>query len=72
MALLRVYSEASHILARGDEYPLASMDCFDWTDVCGKHQINMYPTVMVYRKGREPVTYTGMLGTNAIISAFKM
>ena len=67
MAFLRHLSNASLELASQDLHPFAAVDCFDWTDVCGKVGVNSYPTVRVYRKGRETVTYRGMLSQQAMV-----
>ena len=72
MAFLRSYVEASHVLAQESREPLAAIDCYDWTDICGKHNITTYPTIRVYRQGRETVNYGGMLDAGAIISTVKL
>ena len=72
MAFLRSYVDASHALAKMSLNHLAAVDCFDWTDVCGQNNVTSYPTIRIYRQGKEPREYTGMLGAAPIVSLVKM
>ena len=85
MAFLYSYSEASKLLAPPTDPeapptdpesrpsgPLAAIDCFDWTNVCGKHNISTYPTVRIYRRGQETVEYRGLLATHAVVATVKL
>ena len=72
MAFLRSYSEMAKQLSGEGLQPYARVDCFDWTDVCKKYNISSYPTLRVYRKGKQPVEYKGLLDGVAVTSAAKM
>ena len=78
MAFIRLYQEASEILAQegvkpnDGAKPLAAVDCYDWTDVCEKQNISIYPTVRIYRKGQGFTTYKDPLDTNAIVRTIKL
>ncbi len=72
MAFLRSFADAASQLARDGVTPLATVDCFDWTDVCGANNVTAYPTVRVYRKGREWTAYSGMLDTGSVVSTAKL
>ncbi|XP_064600782.1 thioredoxin domain-containing protein 16-like [Liolophura sinensis] len=71
-AFLHAYAEAGASFKSPDESPLARVECFDWTDVCQKENITMYPTVHFYRKGQRQMVYNGHLGTDSILSAIKL
>ena len=70
MAFMHYYINASLSLDTADL--LTRVDCFDWTDVCGKVNITTYPVVRVYRKGKEHLTYSGVLDTDSVVSTMKM
>lgn len=69
---MRSYVEASKVFATESLYPLAAVDCYDWTDVCGKNNVSIYPSVRIYRKERTPVDYKSILGAGAIVSTVKL
>ena len=71
-AFMRSYIDASHVLAKESLYPLAGVDCFDWTDVCSRHNVSSYPTLLIYRKGKDPMKYQGGLGASPIITLVKL
>lgn len=68
MAFLRAYAEAAEQLAEQSLYPLATMDCYDWTDVCARENITVYPTTRVYSKGQRITDYRGLLGSQVVVS----
>ncbi len=72
MAFLRAYADAAAVLAREDLQPFSAVDCFDWTDVCGKHNITAYPTVRIYRRNHSFRDYTGMLDTQSMVTTVKL
>ena len=69
---LRHFSEASYTLASQSLFPLAAVDCFDWTDVCARVNITRYPTIRIYWSGKEPADYRGMLSPQAIVETVNM
>ena len=72
MAFLRSYVDASHTLALDSLHNLAAVDCFDWTDVCAKNNVTVYPTVRIYRKDKDVSEYKGLLGAAVIVSTVKL
>ena len=69
---LRSYTYAAEALTEEGIHALAVINCFDWTDVCGKHNITGYPTIRVYRKDHDFVTYQGMLEEKAVKDTIKV
>ena len=72
MAFLRSCAEAAQALHVENLHPLAGVECYDWTDVCGANNVTIYPTVRVYRKNKPTQDYKGLLSAKALISAVKM
>ena len=46
-----------------------SVDCNEWTDVCAHEKITHYPTVRVYRTGRDSTIHKGLQGPQAFTDA---
>ena len=46
---------------------LAALDCYDWTDVCAANNVTIYPSVRVYRRGRDVREYTGVVTVQALV-----
>ncbi|XP_022257795.1 thioredoxin domain-containing protein 16-like [Limulus polyphemus] len=44
----------------GEPNLLARVNCFDWTDICQHHNVTQYPTIRLYERGEQPITYKGM------------
>lgn len=72
MAFLRAYGAASRQLEYDLAKPLARVDCHDWTDVCSKENVTMFPTVRIYRKGEKFRNYMGMLDTQNVVKTVKL
>ncbi|XP_013406303.1 thioredoxin domain-containing protein 16-like [Lingula anatina] len=73
MAFLRSFADASlDVYTNSADSPLASIECWDWTDVCGKQNITQYPVLRIYRKNMEPVEYKGMWDGDTVIKTVKM
>lgn len=68
----RLFAKAAEVLAKDDQFPLAAVECFDWTDVCGKANVSVYPTIRIYRSNMEPVLYNGPLSVNSFVTAAKL
>lgn len=68
MAAFRHFVEASYLLSNQSLTPLAAVNCFDWTDVCGKENITAYPTLMVYRRDAPRRLYRNMLSSEAMVN----
>ncbi|RMX56502.1 hypothetical protein pdam_00023158 [Pocillopora damicornis] len=48
---------------------LARVNCFDWTDVCQSNNITIYPTIKMYRKDSDEITYRGPLDSDHLAKA---
>lgn len=70
--VLRIFAKAAELLAEENLFPLAAVECYDWTDVCAKVGISVYPTVRVYRADMEPVSYDGPLSVASVVAAVKL
>ncbi|XP_062379571.1 thioredoxin domain-containing protein 16 [Sardina pilchardus] len=66
MAFLHSFVEVSEALEDLPDVALASVDCGEWTDVCGARQINSFPSVVAYRRGDGAQLYRGMMGSESL------
>ncbi|KAG8449220.1 hypothetical protein GDO86_016041 [Hymenochirus boettgeri] len=46
---------------------LTRVNCADWPKICNGENITMIPSVKLYQKGKEPLLYSGMLGTEELL-----
>ena len=69
---LRMFGEATDMMGEQTTLTFASVNCFDWTDVCQKEEITMYPTLRVYKNGVRAWDYKGPQDTHALFSTFKL
>ena len=70
LMILRLFAKAAEELAEKNLFPLATVDCHDWTDVCRSANVSIYPSVKVYLNGiTDSFLYTGSLSTSAIVNA---
>uniref|UniRef100_A0A8C9ETD0 Thioredoxin domain containing 16 n=1 Tax=Pavo cristatus TaxID=9049 RepID=A0A8C9ETD0_PAVCR len=44
------------------------VNCWDWPGVCTVENVTQFPTIKIYKKGGQPITYNGMLGTEELSS----
>ncbi|XP_078191064.1 thioredoxin domain-containing protein 16 isoform X7 [Callithrix jacchus] len=51
---------------------LTRINCADWSDVCTKQNVTEFPFVKMYKKGKNPVSYTGMLGTEDLLKFIQL
>lgn len=51
---------------------LTRVNCADWSHVCAKQNVTEFPVVKMYREGENPVSYTGMLGTEDLLKFIKL
>ncbi|XP_060063062.1 thioredoxin domain-containing protein 16-like [Ylistrum balloti] len=72
MAFLRLYGDASRQLEFDRRNPLARVDCHDWTDVCARENVTIYPTLRIYRNGEKLRNYKGMLDTQNVVNTVKL
>ncbi|KAI8342864.1 hypothetical protein BC941DRAFT_412887 [Chlamydoabsidia padenii] len=55
---------------KGDNIPLAKVDCTEQEALCQKHEVHGYPTLKVFRKG-ESADYNGARKADGIVSYMK-
>ncbi|XP_060475835.2 thioredoxin domain-containing protein 16 isoform X2 [Panthera onca] len=46
---------------------LTRVNCADWSDLCTKQNVTEFPVVKMYKEGKHPVSYAGMLGTEDLL-----
>ena len=59
--ILRLFNEAAGQLK---DQKLEMLDCYDWTDVCKKINVNSFPTIRSYKKGKH-LDYKGPQSINS-------
>lgn len=67
-----MYGEAAEMLGKQTSLKVARVNCYDWTDVCQKENIIIYPTLRVYKDGKQAWDYKGPQDTNAMYSTLKL
>ncbi|ESO86148.1 hypothetical protein LOTGIDRAFT_235523 [Lottia gigantea] len=71
MAVLRIFGESAEML-KDEKSQLASLSCYDWTDVCGKQNISRYPTIRLYQNGKYVNDYRGAFDVQAVVNTVKL
>lgn len=51
---------------------LTRINCADWPDICNKQNVTEFPVVKMYKKGENPVSYGGMLGTEELLKFIQL
>lgn len=51
---------------------LTRINCADWSDVCTKQNVTEFPVVKMYKEGKNPVSYAGMLGTEDLLKFIQL
>ncbi|XP_046317442.1 thioredoxin domain-containing protein 16 isoform X3 [Marmota monax] len=51
---------------------LTRINCADWSDICTKQNVSEFPIVKMYKKGENPVSYVGMLGTEGLLKFIQL
>ncbi|XP_053408771.1 thioredoxin domain-containing protein 16-like isoform X2 [Mercenaria mercenaria] len=69
---LRMFGEAADMFGQQTTLQIARVNCYDWTDVCQKEKITIYPTLRVYKKGEKAWDYKGPQDTQAFFSVLKL
>lgn len=46
---------------------LTRINCAVWSNVCTKQNVTEFPFIKMYKEGENPVSYAGMLGTEALL-----
>ena len=53
------YALAAQLVKQQPKVLLAAVDCTKFTDVCSKFEVSGYPTLKVFKYGKEPFDYNG-------------
>uniref|UniRef100_A0A2K6SWF5 Thioredoxin domain containing 16 n=1 Tax=Saimiri boliviensis boliviensis TaxID=39432 RepID=A0A2K6SWF5_SAIBB len=72
MAFLQSYIDVAIKLKGTSTMLLTRINCADWSDVCTKQNVTEFPFVKMYKKGKNPVSYTGMLGTENLLKFIQL
>lgn len=46
---------------------LTRINCAVWSNVCTKQNVTEFPFIKMYKEGENPVSYAGVLGTEALL-----
>ncbi|NXE97159.1 TXD16 protein, partial [Menura novaehollandiae] len=68
LAVLRSYSEVADHLKGTPGILLSRVNCWDWPGLCCQENVTQFPTIRIYKKGQQSVTYDGMWGTEELSS----
>ncbi|XP_021256701.1 thioredoxin domain-containing protein 16 isoform X3 [Numida meleagris] len=68
LAVLQSYTEVADHLKGTQGILLSRVNCWDWPGVCTMENVTQFPTIKIYKKGEQPITYDGMLGTEELTS----
>ena len=70
---LQQFEEASYILASQSYYSLATVECFDQSQLCSQQNVTNYPTIRLYRPNTDHVVeYEGRIKTLSIVEAVNL
>ncbi|XP_003831759.1 thioredoxin domain-containing protein 16 isoform X1 [Pan paniscus] len=72
MAFLQSYIDVAVKLKGTSTMLLTRINCADWSDVCTKQNVTEFPIVKMYKKGENPVSYAGMLGTEDLLKFIQL
>ncbi|KAM6180638.1 thioredoxin domain-containing protein 16 [Erethizon dorsatum] len=72
MAFLQSYIDVAVKLKGMSAMLLTRINCADWSDVCTKQNVTEFPAVKMYKKGENPVSYAGMLGTEDLLKFIQL
>jgi hypothetical protein len=67
-----MFGEATDMIGEQTTVKFASVNCFDWTDVCEQEKITIYPTLRVFKNSVKAWDYKGPQDTQAFFSTFKL
>ncbi|XP_045423032.1 thioredoxin domain-containing protein 16 [Lemur catta] len=72
MAFLQSYIDVAIKLKGTSTMLLTRVNCADWSGVCTKQNVTEFPVVKMYKEGRNPVSYAGMLGTEDLLKFIQL
>jgi hypothetical protein len=67
-----MFGEAADKLGKQTTVKLGRVSCFDWTDICQKEKLTIFPTLRIYKKGEMAWDYKGPQDTQAFYSTLKL
>ncbi|XP_072617684.1 thioredoxin domain-containing protein 16 isoform X13 [Vulpes vulpes] len=72
MAFLQSYIDLAIKLKGTSTMLLTRVNCADWSDLCTKQNVTEFPVVKMYKEGKNPVSYVGMLGTEDLLKFIQL
>lgn len=72
MAFLHSYVNLAVKMKGTPAMLLTRINCADWPDVCTKQNVTEFPVVKMYKEGENPVSYSGMLGTEDLLKFIQL
>ncbi|XP_075860140.1 thioredoxin domain-containing protein 16 isoform X2 [Microcebus murinus] len=72
MAFLQSYIDVAIKLKGTSAMLLTRVNCADWSGVCAKQNVTEFPVVKMYKEGKNPVSYTGMLGSEDLLKFIQL
>ncbi|KAF6133548.1 thioredoxin domain containing 16 [Phyllostomus discolor] len=72
MAFLHSYTDLAVKLKGASTMLLTRINCADWPDTCNKQNVTEFPVVKMYKEGENPVSYSGMLGTEELLKFIQL
>ncbi|XP_038400648.1 thioredoxin domain-containing protein 16 isoform X5 [Canis lupus baileyi] len=72
MAFLQSYIDLAIKLKGTSTMLLTRVNCADWSDLCTKQNVTEFPVVKMYKEGKNPVSYAGMLGTEDLLKFIQL
>ncbi|XP_034848357.1 thioredoxin domain-containing protein 16 isoform X2 [Mirounga leonina] len=72
MAFLQSYIDLAIKLKGTSSMLLTRVNCADWPDLCTKQNVTEFPVVKMYKEGKSPVSYPGMLGTEDLLKFIQL
>ena len=61
------FAAAAKLVKSQPKVLLGAVDCTQFTDLCAKYEVTGYPTVKLYKYGKEPTEYTGGRSASDIV-----
>ena len=69
---LRVFAEAARLLSLDGIRTMATVNCYDWTDVCSAANVSVYPMLRVYRREQDMMLYDNLVSVSALVRTVKL
>ncbi|XP_015276838.1 PREDICTED: thioredoxin domain-containing protein 16 [Gekko japonicus] len=72
LVVMQSYVEVAARLEGTPGTSLARVNCWDWPRLCTRQNVTQFPTIKLYEKGGRTLTYSGMWGTEAMLSFIEL